>query len=174
MSLMLFRNYKKIISFVTVFIISISVVTRVYAVSSIMTWHLVDSGKHLDYDGDSSYMSHFTSATTRWNAYKSGVIRKDSLLTVRDVYISDVDEVDGAAALTWPHPTRKITMNTYHLSGYVSATITNIATHEFGHALGLDHNMTSDVMSHNISSVITIRPLTNNDKHLYDDSYARY
>lgn len=62
-----------------------------FAQAYVQTWDLVDSGKHLDYDGNSTYMSYINTGAATWNAYKSGVIRKDSAFVVEDVYVSDVN-----------------------------------------------------------------------------------
>lgn len=56
-----------------------------FAQAYVQTWDLVDSGKHLDYDGNSTYMSYINTGAATWNAYKSGVIRKDSAFVVEDV-----------------------------------------------------------------------------------------
>lgn len=54
-----------------------------FAQAYVQTWDLVDSGKHLDYDGNSTYMSYINTGAATWNAYKSGVIRKDSAFVGR-------------------------------------------------------------------------------------------
>ena len=43
-------------------------------------------------------MSYINTGAATWNAYKSGVIRKDSAFVVEDVYVSDVNASNG-----WAH-----------------------------------------------------------------------
>ena len=45
------------------------------AAVKVMRWNLVDSGKHLDWDGKTTYKSQFEGAIKVWNSYKKGVIR---------------------------------------------------------------------------------------------------
>ena len=45
------------------------------AAVKVMRWHLVDSGKHLDWDGKTTYKSQLEGAIKVWNSYKKGVIR---------------------------------------------------------------------------------------------------
>lgn len=141
-----------------------------FATAYIQTWHLVDSGKHLDYDGNSKYMSHVDTGASIWNGYKSGVIRKDSLFVIQDVYISDINKANGATGITYSNG--KIELNTYYFDNCTSSQKTNTATHELGHALGLDHSPSSNDIMYTSQTSNTI--LSQNDKDSYDASYARY
>ena len=55
--------------------LSSSVIPAPAATTAILDWYLVDSGKHLDWKGSTSYQTHFNSAVSTWNNYKSGGIR---------------------------------------------------------------------------------------------------
>ncbi|MFC3788896.1 hypothetical protein ACFOQM_08885 [Paenibacillus sp. GCM10012307] len=74
-----------------------------FATLYIQIWHLVDSGKHLDYDGNSIYMSHIDTGASIWNGYKNGVIRPDSIFVIEDVFVSDIDVANGNTGLTYPN-----------------------------------------------------------------------
>lgn len=80
--------------------LSISVIPASAATTAILDWYLVDSGKHLDWKGSTSYQTQFNSAVSTWNNYKSGVIRKDAWNTINDVTISDYNEVSSVTSLS--------------------------------------------------------------------------
>lgn len=139
------------------------------ATSKINSWHLVDSGKHLDWDGSTKYQSQFDTSVTTWNNYKSGVIRKDSGLVIEDVKISDYSEVSNSAATT--SSDGKIKFNTYNMDNLSVNDKKNVCLHELGHALGLAHNAEGDVMYNTVAGTTS---LSENDKASYDESYKRY
>jgi hypothetical protein len=142
----------------------------VNAFAALLGWDLVDSGKHLDYDGNSSYMSSVTSAVNTWENYKSGIIRQDSWSVIQDVYVSDYYEASDTLGVTSSSGTIKF--NTYNFSTMTSAQRQKTATHEFGHALGLDHTTgTNDVMRQGLLSTTA---LSSTDKSSYDAAYATY
>ncbi len=140
------------------------------ATISIQDWDLVDSGKHCDYDGDSIYMSYIETGASTWNSYKSGVLRPDTILVIEDVNIFDFDWAGSSyAGLTSPNGTLKF--NIYYMDGYTESQRLNVATHELGHCLGLDHNLSFDLMYEYVTSKTT---LSTNDKASYDAAYANY
>lgn len=160
---------KKMISKLLVVSMLVSLSSTSYAKTSIQTWHLVDSGKHLDWDGSTAYQTQFNAAVKVWNNYKSGVIREDSVSVIQDVAISDFYEVSTTAGRTYA--SGAIKFNTYHMDGYSTTKKKNVCIHELGHALGLDHNEEGDIMYEYAS---TVTSLTSNDKESYDKSYERY
>ncbi len=166
------QGRKSLLLFVFLAVLMVSMSIPALATSYILTWNLVDTGYHLDYDGNSSYMSYITTGASTWNAYKSGVIRPDSILNIQDVYVSDVNAANGWAAMTYSNG--KIEMNTYYLSNYSTSKKTNVATHELGHALGLAHSTSSDVMDASITNHTSTQALSQNDKDSYDAAYLKY
>lgn len=162
---------KLLLSTFIIIYLSFSVGSQVSAapIVKLLGWDLVDSGKHLDWDGSTAYQTQFNSAVTTWNNYKSGIIRPDSASVIEDVAISDFYEVSTTAGVTNSGGTIKF--NTYHMDDYSTTQRQNVATHELGHALGLDHNTSSDVM---YAYVSTITSLSANDKASYDSAYANY
>lgn len=136
---------------------------------SLITWDLVDSGKHLDWSGKTKYSSYITTATKKWNAYKKGIIRKDTVSTMKDVTISDYyDDKDTL----WGETSKNgiIRFNIYNMDKDDDAGRLNTVMHEFGHALGLGHNERKDVMS----KFSNVTELTENDKKSYDAAYRKY
>ena len=159
-------------SIITLMAIAMLFPITAFAQAYVQTWDLVDSGKHLDYDGNSTYMSYINTGAATWNAYKSGVIRKDSAFVVEDVYVSDVNASNGWAGMTYS--SGKIELNTYYMSGYSNSKKQNVATHELGHALGLDHSTSTDVMDAAITGHTSTQALSQNDKYSYDAAYNNY
>lgn len=133
------------------------------------SWDLVDSGKHLDVDGDSIYMSHIWKGKNIWNGYKPGVIRKDNGKVIQDVYISDINEKNGDAGKAYKNG--HIHLNKYYLKNSTSEQRTNTASHELGHALGLGHSILGNIMAEKQTSTIKLGAC---DKDSYDAAYKRY
>ncbi len=146
---------------------------KVEAAVYVTGWDLVDIGKHLDYDGTSTYMNYVVAGASTWNGYKSGVIRQDSALTIKDVDIVDVNANNGWSGMTY-QSTKKIELNKYYLSGASNAKRTNVATHELGHALGLAHSTSNSIMDSGISGHTTIQSMSQNDRDSYDYAYSNY
>lgn len=152
-----------------VFIFSPIIVSATPTVA-ILRWTLLDSDKHLDWDGTTKYQSLFNASVNTWNTYKPGVIREDTWYYWEDVYISDYYEVSSTNGFT--SSDGEIKFNTYAMDVLITTDQErqNVCTHELGHALGLAHNQIGDVMYAYSSSVIT---LSDNDKASYDASYNR-
>lgn len=146
------------------FIVGIS--GKSYAAVSVMNWNLVDSGKHLDWGGKTKYSKEFSKAVKVWNTYKKGVIRKDNLTRWQDVAISDYYEVSNTAGVTAIYGT--IQFNKYNMDRISVKQKENVCIHELGHALGLEHNTSKDIMYMYTTSRTK---LSSNDKKSYDYVY---
>lgn len=136
------------------------------AAVKVMGWHLVDSGKHLDWDGKTVYKSQFEGAIKVWNNYKKGVIRKDNLLRWQDLAVSDCFEISTTAGITYANGI--IRFNKYNMDMFSNNGKKNVCIHELGHALGLEHNTCRDVMYCYATSRVK---LSTNDKKSYDYAY---
>ncbi|QAA24016.1 cell surface protein [Sporolactobacillus terrae] len=161
-------------SCITVFIIFlISLISSPLSASAatvkLSSWWLTDSGRHLDWDGGSKYISYFKKGVSTWNKYKSGVIRPDSIWVIQDVYISDYSEKSNTCAYTSANGT--LHFNKYVMGDLSSKGKQNVATHELGHALGLAHNGSNDIMYKYQTNRIS---LSANDKASYKAAYKRY
>ncbi|MET4561165.1 hypothetical protein ABIA69_002310 [Lysinibacillus parviboronicapiens] len=137
----------------------------------IIGYSMVDSGKHLDWGHDTAYVSSVRAGAKTWNAYKSGVIREDTATTIQDVWIYDYYQRNNYPGTTTYGSSNTIAFNSYHMDGYNSTKKQHVATHELGHALGLDENLTGDIMDPVANTNVS---LTFNDKASYDAAYQKY
>ena len=142
------------------------------AEKSILLDDLVDSGKHLDWKSQSKYSDELIKGSQNiWNSYKSGVIRKDTLLTINDITIAD-DNLKKNYSAYVDFPTATMYMVTYHVDGYSDNMKRNTIAHEFGHALGVGH-------INSLTAIVGLYPSNNNvltiyDKNSYDIAYGNY
>jgi len=149
-------------------------------------WHLVGKNivtgeKHLDWSGSTKYQTQFNNAVSVWNAHRSGVIRKQSGLNITDVKISDnTTSTTTDYAVTSPKgllTAGKITFFTKSMDKFPLTEMKQyVATHELGHALGLDEytgfsHPVSDVMRQGAFSHTS---LSYNDRYGYDQAYKNY
>ena len=138
--------------------------------TSLNDWDLVDSGKHMDWGGTTKYSSYVTTATKKWNNYKSGIIREDTIKTYKDVTLSDYTADNTTWGVTSSSGTMRFNTHNMDASTTTYNDRLNTVMHEFGHTLGLGHNDPEDVMAE-FSDIVN---LTSNDKHSYDEAYERY
>lgn len=144
------------------------------ATTSLNWWWLIDTGGHLDWTNEGTkYLSQWKSAVNMWNAHKPGVIREDTGGTINDLNISDVNEVNNTNATTYWYTAfieGSIKFNIYNMDKLTTAKQTAVAAHECGHALGLAHNTSADIM---YEYTPLVNSLSANDKASYDLSYPR-
>lgn len=127
---------KRIAAFMTVSIMSVGAFSLT-SHAALQGWDLMDSGKHLDWDSDTKYVSTVRSGVNIWEGHRSGVIREDSIFVIQDVFVSDYNEVSSTMAYT--SSAGQIMLNDYQFENMNSNERLKTVTHEFSHALGLDH-----------------------------------
>ena len=163
-----FRRISVVLSAMTAAAAVMSLNVSAYTLTG---WDLVDSGKHMDWDGSTNYMTEWYNAVNTWNAYKPGVIRADRWDVIEDVSIRDRDAYDGSVlastsssgTITFYHDTMDSLTTTQR-----QATI----THEIGHALGLGHVTASNAIMR--QGVKNFTSLSSDDKNGYDAAYKKY
>lgn len=170
---------KKIVKRITVTIMCLIFLIDVrtldlYSASSnsyaLLSWYLIDSGKHLDWDGTTNYMKEWYAAVNTWNAYKAGVIRVDALNNIQDVKIMDKSSKDGSTFAT-TYATGQIVFYQDTMDTATSTQRQATITHEIGHALGIDHNnIANSIMRQGYKNFTALHE---QDKKAYDASYKR-
>ncbi len=122
-------------------------------------------GRQLTYTTSTVYSPELSAATTTWNSY--GPIQIVPATTTPNISISDYNDQDVAETGYYsPTATTSIVaLNSYFLTNDTLAQIQNTITHELGHALGLDHSFTGNIMYFNQTSQAILGP---QDKSDYD------
>lgn len=170
---------------IALFVFSFAIVPFVVAaqprwgVLAVLDRWAVDSGKHMDWSGSTSYSSQWNTGVNIWNNYKSGVIRADAWNTVNDVTIQDVTYIAAnVPAQTTMYSTGNSTATisfATNLMNTLSSMQKKIScTHEIGHALGLDENNdlgTQLIMYQDLTTNTSNNVLNSNDKANYDYMY---
>jgi hypothetical protein len=114
--------------------------------------------------GSTKYPYEMSLATSTWNALGNVSIVATTSTTTLQIYEDSFD--DFAWKGKW-NPSEFfpdfLILNTYHLDQNTSSEIQNTITHELGHALGLDHSFTGNVMYYYQSSQTTLGSQDEND-----------
>ncbi len=134
-----------------------------------LTWDFVDSGKHMDWDGNTKYSDLWNKAVKTWNSYKSGVIRKDTISTINDVNIGDYyDNSTTTIAYASTYGFDKIRFNKYKMDKMTTTQKQATIQHEIGHGLGLNHSYSGNIM---VQGYKNYTALGWRDKNTYDCVY---
>jgi len=139
---------------------------------SVMSWDLVYGKVCVWQAGSTKYKSYVTTGTNKWNAHISTFREYGGSWTIIGVTISDVNK----PKVPWVGATSNLGYMYFNMHFMDQTTTTdterqNIVMHELGHALGLDHNKSTDIMWEKHSSKVT---LSANDKASYDYAATRY
>lgn len=131
----------------------------------------VDNGE-IRYGGSTQYTTARTYSINTWNGLGEVNIAPDTIYTVEDLNYGDYYDSDTTAA-GYYQPTSvgadRLRFNRYYLDNYTDAKKKNVALHELGHALGLAHSTTGNVM---YSKVAGTTLLGYNDIDSYNYLYA--
>ncbi|MGA8311276.1 MAG: right-handed parallel beta-helix repeat-containing protein [Terriglobales bacterium] len=101
-------------------------------------------GNVIEWTGSTTFTDAFTAAVNTWNA--EGKIDIYYVSSSPDITVSDIDDdqVDWAGFYNYAFHT--LQFNEAHLRGIDPLIQQNAATHELGHALGLEHSYVGNIM----------------------------
>lgn len=117
------------------------------ATNYVLGYSSVDE-EEIRWGGSTTYSTQWNSAITTWNALSVINIAADTAATYEDLTVSDVTKstVTWAGQYTNSVGSDTIKFNTYFMNGYSSSKKQNVTTHELGHALGLAHSLSGNIM----------------------------
>lgn len=161
------KLFKKMVSLIPLF--GILFLATPFAQAHFLGYSAVDSGE-IRCGSSTTYSTQWSAAISTWNALGVINIAPDTIFTLEDLTVSDIYEPgSGWTGLYTPSAgADDIELNTYYLSGDTNAERKNTATHELGHALGLAHSDSGQIMY----SVQTSQTALGD--HDIDDYYTLY
>ena len=122
-----------------------------FATNYVSGYSSVDAGE-IRWGGSTIYSTQWNGAIGTWNALPNGVnIAPDNFWTYEDLRVSDVNSSTGSwtgvtGKYIYSLGTDNLKLNTYYLNANSNSRRQNTATHELGHALGLAHSFSGNIL----------------------------
>lgn len=140
---------KNIFALVLVFTLAFST-KGVYATHYVLGYSAVDENE-IRWGGSTTYSTQWNSSISTWNALGKVNIAADTVWTYQDLTVSDVNSSTGSwAGVTGRYSNSSgsdtLKLNKYYLGDDTSAQKQNTASHELGHALGLAHSTSGNLL----------------------------
>lgn len=136
-----------------------------------LNYSSVDDGE-IRWDGSTAYTTARDHAISVWNSLGRVNIAPDTWYTYADLEFSDTNRSDVAWDGLYTHTTGEdeIYLNSYYLKNYTSFQQKAVAAHELGHALGLAHSYSPNLMY----QCATCTKVNTPQSHDKEDYYSLY
>jgi hypothetical protein len=135
----------------------------------------VHDGQLLYYSSGTSYGSEMNDAASTWNALGDLIIASTTSALSADVVVSDISSSspDYAWEGAWtPYPTSSLPslrFNHYYTDPRSYDEIMHVATHELGHAIGLDHSFFGNIMNYYVTDKVDLGDQDKKDYFFIND-----
>lgn len=116
--------------------------------------------REIRYTDYTQYDTAYLWARDKWNGFGKVNIAPDTIWTVNDLKWQDAyrSDVTWAGQYTYRGGIGEedyVTFNKYYMQNYTDSKQKNVATHELGHALGLAHSYSGQLMYAYVSTITT-------------------
>lgn len=137
----------KRVFFIFIFVASLSFASAAHAMHYLSGESSVDSGE-IRWGSSTQYTWERDDAIGTWNAIDPINILPDTAWTIEDLTFKDVNSNAYSWYGAWQPYTGadSLFLNIFHMSNLTYDERRHVVTHELGHALGLDHSISGNVM----------------------------
>lgn len=139
---------KKILFVLTLVLVFAFSVCGAYADTHYVLGYSSVDGGEIRWGGSTRYLTQWNAGISTWNALGRINIAPDTIWTYEDLRVSDISMPDSGWSGRYRNSvgTDTLQLNIFYMNRVTSARKQNIITHELGHALGLAHSISGNIM----------------------------